>query len=146
MLGVLFARAEYGVREVGVIDAVGPLLRFQSQSLAEAYGARRILAGVTAVEEVPTVELQARLVGKNLHNTPCLRLIYAANLTQRCIRRSGGCQNPVVVVSASEDELGVILPYPLPYPVGLTEVEGSTLDAHQFACRNQEFINRSDCI
>ena len=62
-----------------MVDSVRPCLGLEGERTAMSYDTS-VLAGITAVEEIAAVELQAALVGENIHYAARLRLRQTGDL------------------------------------------------------------------
>ena len=101
-------------------------------------------SAVGPVEEVAAVELKSRLVGKDFHETSRRRVInrtYAVNLA---IRRS--VKLPVVVISASDNQLRMIFSDSFPDGMRLAEIKWSACHGQMLACWNEYLVDRSNGI
>ena len=102
-----------------------------------------MLARNLACKEVTCVDLYTRLVSVLLEEDTCLRRVYAycelAEVTL-CV------ENPVVVVTVSENELVVVLVDVLTDSLRSTEVKWSSLYRTHLTCRDELVVCWSECV
>lgn len=134
-----FSRAQNGAREVGMVGRIGEVLRFQAESRAPAV-LDAMPAGEVTVEEVGAIELHARLGGLHLQRAAALGV--SDDRRQMQLARLA-VEHPVVVVTAGQLELLVVVVDPRANDLGFAEVERRAGYWSQFAGRNQRRVNGS---
>src|SRR5262249_4984055 len=75
-LSVFLTRSEYYGGELGFIDRIGEVLRFQAEAVILLVG-DPLLPALLAVQEVARVQLHAWFGGQHLHHAAGLRLVHA---------------------------------------------------------------------
>ncbi len=133
------ARFHNNGRELRLIRRIREVLGFQTKGCAARVGLA-VLAFHFAVEEVARVELDAGLVSPNFEGAAGSGLVNFSGLG----KSSGfGVKHPVMVVAFAEFELLIEGFDAFANFVSREEVEGSSLDGNQFACRDQPGIDGS---
>src|SRR5512136_3126338 len=96
------------------------------------------MTGLSAVQEIASVKLQARLIGYYLKYPAAYRFI------NFCIHFFLVIENIVVIVSSTNDKLIIILPESLSYGVRFSKIKRSSLHRSQFSCRYHNGVYRCE--
>ena len=114
----------HGAREILVVHGVRIILGLDSQGMTEII-ALAILSDTTAVEEIATIELHARLVAQYLHDDAGTMAVYGADITKLTL--CGGIHTPVMVETAADSQVRILKSDIAADKLRLTEIERSSL-------------------
>ena len=112
---------------MGAFHGVGEKLGFKAQAGAFAEGSALFAVQRIAVQEIPAVELHAGQVGVGVHD-PARGFVDQLGRQAKAL----AVDDPVVVVAAGPEKLGIILLDPLPDGVEIGEIHGRALDGEDF--------------
>ena len=133
-----FPRPEKRVWKLRLVGAVRKVLRFQTQSALPRIGTAGF-SGQGTIEEVCGVELESRLIGKDLHHPAAGFLIEGGDWHRA---RFAGIQNKGVVIPAAVGQLLVGLVDIPSDRLGLTKIERGIGDRRNFSGGNRGIVDR----
>lgn len=137
---VILAGAQDGAREVWLVRAVGIVLRFKAEPAAMDIG----LAALTfqpTVQEISAVELNARLLGEDLHKASGSRLVHGGRQRHQPFHALF-FKHEVVVVPQPVLKLLILESDIATYGFGRGEVERGSRHRGNLSDRNQAAVDR----